>query len=118
MNLLRRLKAVFDGWKQHFTDGPEWRMISATYLLGAFVAGVGAFYAPTHWLTVLDAMLSGWCLHGALSTRMMKVYRDIFEDTRKELRKMQELNTALLEDKVRVHLAEMGVYSGPDKSIN
>jgi hypothetical protein len=113
MNPFRKLHKYL-----YFTEAPEWRVISASYLIGAAAAGIGGFFAQPYWLAYLDAILAGWCLHGALSTRMTKVYRDIIEDTRADLRNMHELNSAMLEDRVRIHLADMGIDSGPAKTIN
>lgn len=114
MNWLRKL------W-QDFGDGPEWRVISATYLLGAGAAGFGGYFAEPRWLSFFDAVLAGWCLHGAIATRMIKQYRDLFEEMRSQLAQVHELNKALLEDKVRLHLVgltEESGDSGPAKTIN
>ena len=115
MNPFRKLMQRF--W-QSYVDGPEWRVILATYLIGAGAAGLGAVYAPQLWLTIFDALLAGWCLHGAVTTRMMKWYRDSFEDMRKDLRSMHELNRAMLEERVRLHLVDIGADNGPAKTIN
>jgi hypothetical protein len=49
---------------------------------------------------------------------MMKWYRDNFEEMRKELRNMHELNRAMLEERVRLHLVDIGADNGPAKTIN
>lgn len=106
---------------QDFGDGPEWRTIAFTYLIGAAAAGTGGAFAENRWLMFIDALLAGWCLHGALSARMIKVYRDLLERTRTALHDMQDLNKAMLEDKVRMHLAKVEIAEtddGPAKTIN
>lgn len=101
---------------------PEWSMISVTYLLAAGLAGTSAVYSQNFWMSLLDAALAGWCLHGTFSSYMMKWYRDAFEDMRRALHEMHELNKAMIEDRVRMHLAKVEVVEtdddGPAKTIN
>ncbi len=102
-------------------EPPGWNMIGLTYLFAAGLAGSVAVVQSNSWISLFDAALAGWCLHGALSTRMIKWYRDNFDEIHKELHATHELNKALLEDRVRMHLAKVEIVEtddGPAKTLN
>lgn len=115
MTWLRKLR-------EYFSDGPEWRVIVVTYLIAAGVAGASGAFAENRWLMFFDTLLAGWCLHGAVSTRIVKFYRDAWQDTSRALHEMHELNKAMIEDRVRMHLAKVEVVETDDevpaKTIN
>lgn len=95
---------------------PEWlmrppssRVIFWLNVLTALALAALAILAYPSWIALLDAVLAGQSIGVLVHLRYARTMRQLSEAQRAHIAALEDFNRALVESRVRLHIAQIGI---------
>lgn len=87
---------------------PSWRTVRYTYLFLLVIGVVNITMSSNWWLQIVNAGFVGFSICGMLNATMMIETNKNFARLKKAYDELHDLNRALIENRVRVHIEGLG----------